>query len=129
MSTSQFENPASATGIEWASLKENLLLIDVHDLAKDITTTFGITDAIRADITIIDGPDIGTTYTDTLIFPRALKAQLASKIGKKVLGRLGQGQAKPGQNPPWLLSAPTPADQATATAYLISGPAPVEDVI
>jgi hypothetical protein len=114
----EFASPASATGIEWATLNGALLIIEVHEIVKDITTSFGVTDAIRATVTPVDGPSAGAAYTDTLIFPRMLKSQLAPNVGRTVLGRLAQGQAKPSQSPPWLLHEATPADQQTAAAYL-----------
>jgi len=35
-----------------------------------------------------------------------------------VLGRLGKGNAKPGQNPPWTLAPATDADKAVGERYL-----------
>jgi hypothetical protein len=121
---SQFESPATGTGIDWADLKGALLIVDVREVVKDINTVHGTTDAVRADVTVVDGPHAGDEYTDTLIFPRALKAQTAPKVGKKVLGRLGQGEAKPGMNPPWRLADASEADYAAATQFLIANPAP-----
>lgn len=115
---SQFASPASATGIEWATLNGALLIIEVVEVVKDIQTTFGVTDAVRATVTPVDGESAGSPYQDTLVFPRALKSQLAPNVGKTVLGRLGQGTAKPGQSPPWILSEATEADQQTAGAFV-----------
>lgn len=124
---SQFESPASGTGIDWATLKGALLIIEVRELVKDINTVHGITDAVRADISVVDGALKGETYIDTLIFPRALKAQTAPMVGKKVLGRLGQGEPKPGMNPPWRLADATPEDVVAATTFLTSQPAALTD--
>lgn len=118
--SNQFASPASATGIEWATLLGSLLIIDVTEVVKDINTSMGVRDATRATVTIVDGPTAGTAYTDTLIFPKVLHSQTAPNVGKKVLGRLGQGQAKPGQNPPWMLTEATPADQQTAANFLVA---------
>jgi len=114
----EFASPASATGIEWATLNGALLIIEVHEVVKDITTSFGVTDAVRATVTPVDGPTRGAAYQDTFIFPRMLKSQLAPNVGKTVLGRLGQGQAKPSQSPPWLLQEATPEDQQSAAGFL-----------
>jgi hypothetical protein len=124
---SQFENPASGTGIDWASLKGSLLIVDVREVVKDINTVHGVTDAVRADVTVVDGPQAGESHIDTLIFPRALKAQTAPMVGKKVLGRLGQGEAKPGMNPPWRLADATPDDIVKATEFLTAQPAALTD--
>ena len=115
---SQFASPASATGIEWATLKGALLMIHVTEVVKDIQTSYGVTDAVRATVTPVDGESAGAAYEDTLVFPRALKAQLAPNVGKTVLGRLGQGQAKPGQSAPWLLTEASADDQKTAAAFV-----------
>jgi hypothetical protein len=114
----EFASPASATGIEWATLNGALLIIEVHEIVKDITTSFGVTDAVRATVTPVDGPTKGAAYQDTLIFPRMLKSQLAPNVGKTVLGRLAQGVAKPSQSPPWLLQEATKDDQTAAAQFL-----------
>ena len=127
---SMFEKPASATGIQWAEAKGRLLLVEPHAFETGINTSLGEKDAVRADVTIVDADGGPVEYRDTLIFPRALIGQTRSMVGKKVLGRLGQGQAKPGQNAPWRLDDPTEADIAAGTAYInqrngsqVSGPA------
>jgi len=117
---SQFATPAAASGIEWASLNGCLLVVEPNEVVKDINTVHGLTDAVRADVTVIDGPLGGKKYADTLVFPKALKAQLTSRVGQKVLGRLGQGQAKPGQNAPWMLNPGSPEDEQKAVTFLSS---------
>lgn len=116
--TSPFAAPGSTSGIDYKELDGRLLLVEPRALEQDINTTLGTKDAIRADVTILDGPDAGTQHNDTLIFPRVLIGQLRTRLGQKVLGRLGQGQAKPGQNAPWLLEEATPADQEVGLAWL-----------
>jgi hypothetical protein len=115
---SMFERPASATGIQWADHKGRLLLVEPKAYETGINTSLGEKDAVRADVTIVDAPSGPQEYRDTLIFPRALIGQTRGMIGKKVLGRLGQGQAKPGQSAPWRLDDPTDADIAAGTAYV-----------
>lgn len=116
--SNQFASPASATGIEWATLNGCLLIIDVTEVVRDINTSMGVRDATRATVTVVDGPTPGVTFQDTLIFPKVLHSQTAPNVGRKVLGRLGQGQAKPGQNAPWMLNQATDADTQTAGAFL-----------
>lgn len=118
MSTDQFNEPASTSGLQWAELKGSLLLFDVQAVEHGIKTTYGETDAVRADVTVLDGDQAGTEYTEALVFPRVLQSQLRSSVGQKVLGRLGQGTQKPGQSPPWLLATATDADKATAREHL-----------
>jgi hypothetical protein len=114
----QFAAPATPSGIDWSDLNGRLLIIEPAELVNDITTNFGPTSAVRATITVIDGDKTGETYDDTLVFPKVLQSQLKSKLGEKVLGRLGQGVAKPGQSPPWVLHEATPDDVQTGTNYL-----------
>lgn len=116
---SQFAQPsAPSSGIKWESFKGSLLLIDPKELRPGIQTTFGEADAVEADVHVIDGPGAGESYDSTLVFPKLLAAQLKNQIGQRVLGRLGQGQGKPGQSPPWILSEASTADIAKAEAWV-----------
>jgi len=117
---SEFEAPAASGGVTWENLKGALLVIEPHKVEEKIATSFGEKEAVRADVHVIDGPQKGETHLDTLIFPGVLIGQTRSMLGKKVLGRLGQGAGKPGQKPPWKLEEATAADQAAAQAWLAS---------
>lgn len=116
----QFDTPAPpGSGIDWKSLFGALLIIDVHGTKSGIQTVHGPSDAVQATVTVVDGPTAGAVHTDTLVFPRVLQGQLGSKIGKRVLGRLTQGVAKPGQSAPWMLDGEaTEGDMAAAGAVL-----------
>lgn len=113
-----FEKPASATGIQWEDHKGQLLLIEPKAVETGISTTFGDKDAIRADVTAIDADGGPVEFHDALIFPGVLIGQTRSMIGKKVLGRLSTGVAKPNQKPPWRLEDPTDSDLAAGKAYV-----------
>lgn len=115
---SSFAKPASATGVNWNDLEGRLLLVEPKSYETGIVTSLGEKDAVRADVTVLDGPDGGTENTDTLIFPRVLISQVRNQIGAKVLGRLGKGQAKPGQSAPWRLNEATDADIALGEKWL-----------
>jgi len=116
-----FADPAPPSdGIDWSAHNGHLLLIDVGD-TETVNTSFGEKDAVRADVVVLDGPDAGTRHGDTLVFPKLLVSQLKSRTGQKVLGRLGQGQAKVGQKPPWILAEATDADKQIGVAYLANG--------
>lgn len=118
MSNDEFGQPSDSTGIVWADLKGALLLVKVHEAGIEMDTQFGKSSAVRADVIVLDGDDVGTEYNDTLIFPKVLQSQVKSKVGGRVLGRLGQGEAKKGQSAPWKLASSTDADAATAREYL-----------
>ena len=117
-----FATPAPAgEGINLKEYLGTLLLIEVHAHEQNIPTVHGDSSAIRADVTALDGAGKGNKYEDTLLFPKVLQSQLKRAIGLKVLGRLGQGTAKPGQSPPWVLSDPTEGDRATGMEFLAGG--------
>lgn len=112
-----YSDPAEPSVVKFDDINGRLLLIDVIKVETQVPTTFGDSDAIRADIAVLDGADKGTEYDDVLIFPRVLFRQLERFVGGKVVGRLGQGVKKPGQNPPWKLTAATDDEKATAAKY------------
>lgn len=115
MSTDQFSSPASTQGIDWKTALGHLLMVSPLSLEEKVNTSLGEKDAIRADIVDLDS---GEQFIDVLVFPRVLQGQLRPKIGGKVLGRLGQGTAKPGQSAPWLLQDFTAEDGVKASAWI-----------
>lgn len=129
--TDPFDDPAEPSGgIDWKTLANRLVLFHIISNEAGIKTVHGVKDAVRADVVVLDGPEAGKKYDNTLVFPGVLIGQLKAKVGKQVLGRLGYGEAKPGQNPPWKLSPATDQDKATGQRYLASplaNPAPVPD--
>ncbi|MGJ9714300.1 hypothetical protein [Actinotignum sp. GS-2025d] len=106
MSTNPFVAPAApGDGIVWREVNGALLIIKPTQHETGFKTTYGESDVIHADIWVLDGPTAGESFEDTLIFPRMLVNQLKNQIGELVIGRVSQGQAKPGQSAPWLLQA------------------------
>lgn len=116
---SQFASPSAPSGgITWADHKDALLLIEPVSFEAQVQTSFGAADAVKATVSVIEGAGAGETYPDTLIFPKILVSQTKSMVGQKVLGRLAQGQAKPGQSAPWLLSEATAEDIRKAEEFV-----------
>ncbi len=113
-----FNDPSTSTGIDWKELHGSLLLFKVHAQEVDIPTVHGSSNAIRADVIVLDGDKEGEVYGDTLVFPKVLQSQLKSSIGSMVLGRLGQGHKKPGQSPPWTLATAEEKDKQVGRDYL-----------
>lgn len=95
-----------------------LLLVKVMDYRPEITTAAGTSDAISAEITVLDGNTKGKQYPDALLFGKALVPTLRPHVGSLVLGRLGRGNAQPGKSAPWILQTPTEADNQVARAHL-----------
>lgn len=119
MSQSPYAAPAApGESINWQDLKGLLLLIKPSGVESDIPTVHGPATAVRATITVLDGPNPGDTTDDALVFPRVMQGQIKGRIGQLVLGRLGQGIAKPGQTAPWQLAEATPQDVAVADAFM-----------
>ena len=123
-STDEFASPATSSGIKWEDYNGALLLFDVTKQEMGVQTSFGLSDPIRANVTVLDGPKAGEEIADTLVFPKVLIGQLRANVGKKVLGRLGQGEKKPGQSAPWKLLDATEDDKAVARAHLAKNAAP-----
>jgi hypothetical protein len=117
---SNFAAPAASSGIQWDTLKGALLIVEPVEVVHDLATTYGTANAVRATVSVIDGPNAGEVYEDTLVFPKVLQSQLSSRLGQKVLGRLVQGVAKGNQSPPWKLETGNDLDVNTATQWLAS---------
>jgi hypothetical protein len=115
-----FNDPAAGgDALDLKALNGALLLFTVSsDQPDQINTSFGPSTPARADVAVLDGAHKGETYSDTLVFPKVLSSSLRPHAGKLVIGRLGQGVAKPGQSPPWTLTPATDAEKETGRKYL-----------
>jgi hypothetical protein len=139
---SEFDAPGTAgETFKPADAKGHLLLIQPVEHRNGIVTTFGEKDAISVNVVDLDDHDpttgeVGRVYLGALWFSGQLVGSLKSKIGRKVLGRMSQGVAKPNQSPPWFLTAANedPAAVARATEWMrghpgaldgLTSPAPV----
>lgn len=119
--TDAFSAPAAGGRFSAKDHNGHLLLITPEKYEAEISTTFGTKDAISAKIVVVDEKNVSDSeeIDGALLFGGVLIGQLKSKIGKGlVLGRLEQGTAKPGQQPPWRLADPTDAEKDVARAYL-----------
>lgn len=121
-----FDGPSSATGIDLNDLEGSLLLIQPLSYEEGIKTNYGDANAVRANVNVLDGPQKGEQYNDTLLFPKVIASQVKGNCGtgRYNLGRLGKGQAKPGQSAPWLLADPTDQDKDVARAWINANAGP-----
>lgn len=110
----------SGGGINFEDFTGKLFVVEPLEVEKDIKTIHGVSDAVRANVYVLLGPDKVEEFEDTLIFPKVLQGQTRRKIGSYVVGRLGQGEAKRGQNPPWVFEAPSDGDLSKASKFLLS---------
>lgn len=111
-----------------------LLLVTPTEYVESISTSFGDTDAVRADFVVLDAPDGPEEVEDTLIFQRmligALKSQAkfnekngvdeATGFPKMTLGVLIQDteRQKKNQSAPWVLAEPNAEQAQAARNYL-----------
>lgn len=121
---SQFQQPSPAGDqFKVSDHVGCLVLIYSREYRENIVTNAGTTDAVAADVHVLDGTDAGQSFRNTLIFGRALIPSLRGAIGgDPVLGRIGQGVAQPGKTAPWMLQPFEDADAAKATAWLAANP-------
>jgi len=116
-----FEAPSAATeSVKVADLNGKLLIIEPVEYKTGIQTVHGDADAIEVNLVNLDD---NTEHNNVLFFNVALKNALKSKVGHKVLARIGQGQAKPGKSAPWILLDATndAVAVAKANAYIAGG--------
>jgi hypothetical protein len=112
--------PSDGDRIDWDQTLGKLLIIEPQSHEVGIETVHGLGDAIKADVHVLTGPGTAEDYAQVLIFPRVLQSQLKGQIGKKVVGRLAKGVAKPGKSAPWILDAATADDLSKASLWLAS---------
>jgi hypothetical protein len=118
-----FAAPSNATeSVKVADLANHLLIISPVEYKTGIPTVHGEAEAIEVNIVDLD---TNSEHSSLLWFNVALRNALKSKVGQKVLARIGQGTAKPGKSAPWILiDATGDADAiAKANAYLGAAPA------
>lgn len=113
----EFVSPASGDMWKPADAVGHLLIIDVHGIGQEVETAYAKIEPVRATVHDVDNQ---STTEDALIFTGSLIGALTPRVGSKVLARLGQGTAKPGKNPPYVLLDASGDTQAVAaaTAYL-----------
>jgi hypothetical protein len=110
----------NSEGVKVADLNGHLLIVTPLEYKTGINTVNGIAEAIEVNIVDLDTNE---EHNSILFFNVALRSALKPNIGNKVLGRIGQGTAKPGKNAPWiLLDATSDATAvAKANAYIAGG--------
>lgn len=114
----EFSAPSTGggSGIKPADLEGHVLVVEPQEYIASMVTQFGDKDAIRVTVHDISAQE---THEDVLFFG-ALIGALKGHVGKRVLGVIGKGTAKPGKEPPWTLTDASGSPQAVeaATAYL-----------
>ena len=132
--TDEFDTAGSYVAIK--DLLGELVLFTPTEYVEEVSTDFGTKDAVMADLVVLTAEGGPVEYDDTMIFQGSLIGQLKRKIpgGRKLLGVIAKGEAKKGQNAPYILSAPTDDQKQMARDFLAgrvvaaaTAPAEVED--
>jgi hypothetical protein len=119
-----FSSPSNTSeGVKVADLANHLLIITPVEYKTGIQTVHGLAEAVEVNVVDLD---TNSEHASLLWFNVGLRNSLKSKVGQKVLARIGQGTAKPGKSAPWILIDATGDASAVAKAntYLGSAPAP-----
>lgn len=67
---------------------------------------------VRLDYVVCSGADAGTEVRDGLILGKILVDSLSRKLGQAVILKLGQGEKKGKNSPPWISLETTPEEDA-----------------
>lgn len=121
MSQDPFSGPGeSGPGI--TTFEGSLLLLTPTEYIEEMTTSYGDTDAVVADMVVLDETEDGEPeeHPDTYIFQNRLIAQTKRKVNRgMILGRLGKKKAeKKGYSDAWSLEDPTDEDKQKARDFL-----------
>ena len=114
----EFDAPSQGGGsLRPADVEGHLLVVEPTEYVPVVATSFGEKDAVRVNVHDITDSE---THNDVLLFGTALIGSLKTQVGKRVLGVMTKGTAKPGQAAPWVLEDATSNAKAVkaATAYL-----------
>lgn len=114
----EFDTPGAYVAMK--DLLGELVLFTPTEYIEEVTTDFGTKDAVVTDLVVVSQG--GAKYSDVMIFQGSLIGQLKRRVssGRKLLGVIGKGEAKKGQNAPYLIEAPTD-EQMQMTRDLLAG--------
>jgi hypothetical protein len=118
---SQFQQPGVG-GDKFEAAQHNgaLMLFFPTDYSQNVPTVNGASDVIAARIVNLE---TGQILEDAKVWGKAMVPQLKGAVPDgMVLGRLGQGTGKNGNNPPWILHPHTAQEVARAEAWLAANP-------
>lgn len=86
----------------------------VEGRRETANTKFGETEVTKCRyVVLLTGGEAGTVFDDPIIFGNISKDVLSHET-KIVLGRIAQGEAKPGKNPPFILNPASDDDKKLA---------------
>lgn len=114
----EFDTPGAYVAIK--DLLGELVLFTPTEYVEEVTTDFGTKDAVITDLVVISQGC--AEYSDVMIFQGSLIGQLKRRVstGRKLLGVIAKGEAKKGQNAPYIVETPT-EDQAQMARDFLAG--------
>jgi hypothetical protein len=116
-----FASPSTGGGtvLKPADVEGHLLVVEPMEFIASMATSMGESDAVSVTVYDITTQE---THESVLWFSRVLVGSLKGRIGQKVLGVMGKGEAKPGQTAPWVLkdASGEPKAVKAATDYLVA---------
>lgn len=143
MPRDEFDVPGNYVQIK--DLMGELVLFTPYEHVENISTANGDKDAVLCDIVVLS-QEGQPEYTDSLVFQGALIAALKKRLktedsmdrdpvtgvvteyvtttSRRVLGVIGKGDAKKGQNAPFILEPATPEHVEIARKYSAENPTP-----
>lgn len=143
MARDEFDNAGSYVQIK--DLEGELVLFTPTSYVEEVSTSFGTKDAIVTDLVVLS-QEGQPEYYDVMLFQGVLIGTLKSRISvertldrdpvsgvvttwetttsRRVLGVVTKGDAKKGQNAPYLLGPATDAQEEIARKYCDENPTP-----
>ncbi len=123
----EFDTPGAYVAMK--DLMGELVLFTPTEHVEEVATDFGTKDAVVTDLIVLTAEGGPAEYTDVMIFQGSIIGSLKRKVpvytngvltreGRKVLAVIGKGEAKKGQNAPYILIAPDDDQKQLARDYL-----------
>lgn len=133
----EFDNASDYVSMK--DLMGELVLFSPTEYVEEVKTDFGDKDAVITDLVVLTAEGGPAEYQDVMVFQGSLIGSLKRKIvtreitttapdgtrtkstvteSRKLLGVIAKGEAKKGQNAPYILSAPDDAQKQMARDFL-----------
>lgn len=114
----EFDTPGAYVAVK--DLLGELVLFTPTEYVEEVTTDFGTKDAVITDLVVLTADGGPAEYADVMIFQGSLIGQLKRRVstGRKLLGVIAKGEAKKGQNAPYIVEAPSEEQAQMARDYL-----------
>lgn len=118
MAKDEFDSAAPYVAIK--DLVGELVLFTPTEYVEKVKTDFGEKDAVLTNLVVLTAEGGPSEYEDQMIYQGSLIGALKRKIpgNRKLLGVLAIGEAKKGQNAPYILTAPDDAQKQMARDFL-----------